>query len=189
MKRTLNGAFTIMAHDPSITAWGWAIIDSQSNVVDMGCIKTEPNHKKNRIRKGDDSVRRLTEIANVICDTIKQHNVCCIVSELPHGSQSASAAIMIGAVTGLLTGLAVVSAVPIEWFSEADSKKALLQKNSATKQETIDAVTKILKVQWTGTKYKDEAIADALSVFHVASKQSSIIQYFLRNKSISSSLP
>ena len=179
-RKTNNSNTTVMVHDPSITAWGWAIIDSQSNVVDIGCIKTEPNHKKNRIRKGDDSVRRLTEIANIIHEKIEQHNVCCMVSELPHGSQSASAAIMIGAVTGLLTGIAVVTGVPIEWFSEADSKKMLLRKNSATKQETINAVSKLFSIKWTGVKYKDEAIADALSVFNVALKQSSIIQYFLK---------
>lgn len=184
MKPPLAISYTVMAHDPSITAWGWAIVDAEKNLIDSGCIKTEPNHKKQRIRKGDDSVRRIVEIGTLLNEKIKQHNVRYMVSELPHGSQSAVAAIMIGAVTGLLVGLATPAQIPIDWFSEADAKKALLQKTSATKQETIDAIGRLMPINWSGIKYIDEAVADALAVFHVATKQSPILQYFLKNKSL-----
>jgi hypothetical protein len=51
---------------------------------------------------------------------------------------------------------------------------------SATKQETVDAIKEIYDVPWTGKKYKDEAVADALAVHYVATKQSSTLKMMRR---------
>src|SRR6056297_3054439 len=96
----------ILTNDPSLTAWGWAIIDWQDNVIQTGCIKTKPDYKKKRIRKGDDTVRRLSEISQKLIKLINHYNVQYILSELPHGSQNANAAVMIGATTGIVQTLA-----------------------------------------------------------------------------------
>ena len=167
---------TILTNDPSMTAWGWAVVDWNGNVIDSGCIKTAPDYKKKRIRKGDDTVRRVSEINHQLLRTIRRHNVVYVLSELPHGSQNANAAIMIGVVTGILQTICDVKKLGIEWYSEGDAKKHLLDKLSATKQETIDEIDSLYKVRWFGVKYKDEAVADAMAIYHVAQYQSSALK-------------
>lgn len=169
---------TILTNDPSATAWGWAIMSWDGIVIKTGTIKTATEGKKRRIRKGDENVRRISEINHQILDLIKACNVKFIVSELQHGSQNANAALWQGAVTALIIAIADALDLPIEFYSEGDSKKALLNKPSASKQETIDAITKLYVVPWTGKKWRDEAVADAISVFHVARIQSSVIKMF-----------
>ena len=168
----------VLTNDPSITAWGYAVLDGNAKVLSTGCIKTEPMYKKRRTRKGDDVVRRVSEINSRLLQVIKHYKVGYILTELPHGSQNASAAVMIGIVTGIVQTLSDALEIGVEWYSEMDAKKCLLGKNSATKRETINAIAEKYDVPWTGTKYKDEAIADALSVHYVASKQSSVLQLF-----------
>ncbi len=172
----------ILTNDPSMTAWGWALVTFNGEVKKIGCIKTETEHKKRRIRKGDDTCRRISEINQQLLDLIYKNNVALIVSELPHGSQNAAAAVMIGVVTGVAQTIADTLSIPIEWYSEQDSKKNVLKKKSATKQEMIDEIDKRLNVPWFNIKYKDEAVADALAVYITARDQSSIIKYFKFNK-------
>jgi Holliday junction resolvasome RuvABC endonuclease subunit len=166
----------ILTNDPSMTAWGWAILTFNGKIITTGCIKTEPTVKKLRIRKGDSTVGRISEINKILLEVIRKYNITYILSELPHGSQNASAAVMIGVVAGIAQTIADTLNIGIEWYSEGDSKKCLLGKLSATKQETINAINKLYDVKWTGIKYKDEAIADALSIHYTATKQSSILK-------------
>jgi len=79
-------------------------------------------------------------------------------------------------VTGMLQTIADCLNIPIEWYSEGDSKKALLNKRSATKDETIGAIKALYKVPWKGIKYHDEAVADAMSIYHTALQQSSTLK-------------
>ena len=97
-RSTKAGKNTILACDPSLTAWGWAIINWDGSVVAHGCIQTEPLHKKLRIRVGDDFARRIKEIDNVLINVVKKYNVNYMVCELPHGSQNAAAAKMVASV-------------------------------------------------------------------------------------------
>ena len=170
--------FIVLTNDPSITAWGYAVLDAQDNVLTTGCIKTAPLHKKRRTRKGDDTVRRVSEINQRLLKVINHYKVSYILTELPHGSQNASAAVMIGIVTGIVQTLSDALKIGVEWYSEMDAKKCLLGKNSATKREMIDAISKVYNVTWKGVKYKDESIADALAIHFVAVKQSSVLQVF-----------
>lgn len=167
---------SILANDPSFTAWGWAIIDYKGIVIKTGCIKTKTEGKKRRIRKGDETVQRTGEILQVLLRLIKEFNVQFIVTELPHGSQNASGAVMIGITIGILKTLSDTLDIGIEWYSEGDSKKCLLGKISASKQKTIDAIKKLYKIPWTGKKYIDEAVADALSIHYCATKQSATLK-------------
>jgi Holliday junction resolvasome RuvABC endonuclease subunit len=166
----------ILTNDPSMTAWGWVVLSFDGKILATGCIKTEPTVKKLRIRKGDSTVGRISEINKILLDTIKKYNVTYVLSELPHGSQNASAAVMIGAVAAIVQTICDTLDIGVEFYSEGDSKKCLLGKLSATKKETIDAVSKLYDIKWTGVKYKDEAIADALSIHYTATKQSSVLK-------------
>ena len=171
---------TIITFDPSFTAWGYAVLDYDNNVITAGCIKTEPESKKRRIRKSDDRTRRAEDITRQLLRMIKQYNVNYILSEMPHGSQNAMAAIMMGIVVGIVVGISECLNIPAEYYSEQDAKKALLNKRSATKAEIIKAIDGIYKVKWTFFKYKDEAIADALAVHHVATLQSPTLKMLKR---------
>lgn len=167
---------TVLALDPSLTAFGWAVLQG-ATVLDAGCVKTETSGKKSRIRKTDDRMRRVSEINAVLCEKIRMYDVAYIVSELPHGSQSAVAAIAIGLVAGQVQGIADALEIGIEWFSEGDSKNHLLGKRSASKGETIAAVDKVYGVPWAKANYINEAIADSISIYHVARHMSPTIKF------------
>ncbi len=173
---TIKG--TVLTNDPSFTAWGWVVLDWQGNILDCGCIKTAPEQKKRRIRKSDDTGRRISDIVRTLLDLIKKYNVHYILSESPHGSQNACAAVMIGACAGILQTLADTLELGIEFYSEGDSKKNALGKLSAAKNEMIVAMDKVYKVPWKKVKYFDEAVADALAVHAVAVRQSSTLKLF-----------
>lgn len=168
----------IMAHDPSLGGWGWVILKIDGSVVACGCIKTTTQNKVRRIRKGDDDVRRIAEINHTLLRRIRRHGVNYLLSELPHGSQSFAAAKMIGITAAIGQTLAQILNIPIEWYNEADAKNTLFGKPTATKKETINEITRLYDVPWTGIKYKDEAIADAMAIFHAATKQSTFLQFY-----------
>lgn len=168
----------ILTNDPSLTAWGYAVMDADKNVLTTGCIKTAPQSKKLRIRKGDDLTRRLSEINQELLSVMDAYKVNYLLSELPHGSQNANAAKMIGAVTGIMQLMSDVKGIPIEWYSEGDAKKALLNKVAAAKTETIGAIHSLYKVPWANKKYHDEAVADAIAVYHAAALHSTFLKFY-----------
>ncbi len=182
MKRTKHNQYgTILTNDPSITAWGWAVLDWSGKILKVGCIKTEGSQKKQRIRKGDDTTRRINEINRVLLRMIKHYNVTYILSELTHGSQNAGAAKAIGMVTAIIQTLSDALGIGVEWYSENDAKKCLFGKKSITKQEMINKITELYEVPWTGVKYKDEGIADALAIHYAAMEMSNALQ-LLKNR-------
>jgi Holliday junction resolvasome RuvABC endonuclease subunit len=168
----------ILANDPSFTAWGWVVLNAKGKILDQGCIKTVPTAKKLKMRKGDDRVRRISEINQALLQVIDKYKVNYMVAELPHGSQNAQAAIMIGATAAIIQTLADVMELPVEWYSEADAKKCALGKNTASKDEMINRMNEIYDVDYTGTKYKDEAVADALAIHYAASKSSATLKLY-----------
>jgi len=168
----------IMAFDPSLTGWGWVVVRIDGTVLSCGCIKTSSENKVRRIRKGDDDVRRIAEINVAILHQISYHKVTYLLSELPHGSQSSAAAKTVGITAAVGQTLAQALDIPIEWYSEGDSKKALLGKISATKQETIDAIDKLYDFPWPKHEYQKEAVADAMSIFHTGLQQSTFLQFY-----------
>lgn len=172
----------ILTNDPSIVAWGWAVVDPVTNtVVECGGIKTEPESKKLRTRKGDDRVRRVTDINRQLIAVIKKYNIALILSELPHGSQSAVAALMIGIVTGIMQAIGDSLEIPVEWYSEGDAKVAVSGKRSVPKDDMVTIIDKLFdeKVLWKKTKWENQAIADALAVYYVARQQSTALKMLI----------
>lgn len=169
----------ILALDPSLTAFGWCVVQNNT-VVDSGCIKTTPEAKKRRIREGDDRVRRTSELIEILLNVIRKYDISFIVCELPHGSQNSRAAVMIGIVVGMVQAISICEDIPVEWFSEADAKKALLGRISASKAEVIQTIEEKLDVKIKGPKYVREAIADALAIYYVATIQSPTLKILMR---------
>jgi Holliday junction resolvasome RuvABC endonuclease subunit len=172
----------ILTNDPSITAWGWAVVEPKTGkVIECGAIKTEPSPAKLRARKGDDRVRRITDINRVLIEVIKKHNISLILSELPHGSQSAVAALMIGIVTGIMQAIGDSLSIPVEWYSEGDAKVAVCGKRSIPKDDMVDVIDKLFKerIIWKRTKWENQAIADSLAVYYVARQQSTALKMLI----------
>lgn len=170
----------IMVNDPSITAWGWVIIRDDGVVVEAGAIKTTPSSKKLHTRKGDDRVRRVTELNVELIRLVKKYNISFLISELPHGSQSAVAAVMIGMVTGVMQTIGDCLGIPVEWFSEGDAKISIAGKRSVEKDEMVIIVKRFYEVPWCETKWEDQAIADSMAVYHVAKQQSQILKMIMK---------
>jgi len=171
---------SILACDPSITAFGWVVISETGAVLHRGCIKTEPSPKVNKIRKGDDRCRRITEVNTILLKLIRKFNVQYIVSEQPHGSQSASAATWLGVMLGMLQTLADTLKIGIEWYSEGECKQNMLGKKTAVKVEMINAIrAEFPDFVFKNVKYFDEAVADAMAVFACSKKYSSVIKFLL----------
>lgn len=175
----MKSDITILTCDPSFTAWGYAVLQNH-RVIDSGCIKTAPQAKKRRIRQGDDLIRRITELVYELEKIIDKYEIAFVVSELPHGSQNAKGAVMIGSVAGILQTLCILKDILPEWYSENDAKKALLGRISASKAEVIQAVEETLEVKISGPKYVREAVADALAIYNVATIQSPTLKALLR---------
>jgi len=181
MEETKLGS-NILTNDPSMTGWGWVVVNSKTHsVVHCGCIKTKKENKIRRIRKGDDDVRRVSEINNVLLNVIRDYNVKMILTELPHGSQNASGATMMGRVQGIMQTISDCLNIPIEWYSEGDAKKCLLGRQSASKKEIIDAIAVRYDMSraYSRIKYKDEAVADAMAIYNVARSQSSTLKLIM----------
>ena len=181
MKRTSSSSSksVILAMDPSLTGWGIAILQNHV-VIHSECIKTAPEAKKRRIREGDDRVRRTMELVDRLRKVINDFSVDYMVAELPHGSQNFRGAVMLGVVTGIMVTLSECEDIPIEFFSEADAKKALLGRISASKTEVIEAVEETFEIDINGPKYVREAVADSLAIYNVAQKQSTTLKILTR---------
>jgi len=170
---------TILTNDPSFTAWGYAVIRNDK-VIHQGCIETKPNSKTNRIRKGDDRVRRIHEINIELLKVIKEFNVNFLLSELPHGSQNASAAVMVGMCADKVQTIGDCLNIPVEWYSENDAKKHLFSKKKVTKEDMIEKINSLYDVEWTKSKARNSGIADAIAIYHIAKSYSPVIQFLIK---------
>jgi len=179
MKRTKTNKPAILACDPSLTAWGWAVLENHV-IIQTGVIRTSPQAKKRKIRETDDLTRRTRELLQELDRIVSTFNVTYIVAEAPHYSQTARGAIMIGIVYGVLEGFNVLRNIPLEWYLESDAKKALTGRNSASKAEIIKRVEEELDITLHGPKYKREAIADALAIYNVAELESQTLKFINR---------
>lgn len=172
----------VLTNDPSVTAWGWAVIDPKTNLIHAsGAIKTTPSSKKLRIRKGDDRIRRIQIINTDLIQVIKNYNIRLILSEQPHGSQSAVAALMIGIVLAEMQTIGDCLNIPVEWFSESDAKLAATGSRSIEKDDMVKVAKKLFpSMSLTNVKWRDQAVADALAVYYVARQQSTSLKMISR---------
>ena len=85
-----------------------------------------------------------------------------------------------GIVVGIVQTLSICENIPVEWYSENDAKKALLQRKAVSKAEVIAEVERVFDMVITGPKYVQEAVADALAIYHVAELNSPTIKFMNR---------
>lgn len=146
----------IISFDPSLTGWGYAVFDDDI-LTGYGMVST----KRGKTGVAWDRVNRSMYIAERLIPLVEPCDA--IVSELPHGSQSSAAAVMIGIVIGLITGVAMSLGKPIFFYLQRDWSIYLHGRHTSDKSETVRKILSIYEVK--GSKKEVEAISDAISVF------------------------
>ena len=156
----------VLACDPSLRAWGYAVLNGDI-IEDCGCIQTVPLVKKNKVTVADDRIRRIREINNQLKSIFLEHDIRTIVCEQPHGSQTATGAIMIGITMGIMQTISDMTFIPIEWYSEKKAKKACgFETKKVSKEDMVIRIKELYGYEWaSGVKYWDSAVADSLAVY------------------------
>ena len=166
----------ILTCDPSLTAFGWAVVEYDPasgyiNLLDGGCIETKAVNKTTqpKVLKTEWDNHRALEIADVLVKKTVQYMVTDIIFENSAGSKSALAISALALVKGVILGIVATTGLPVKFVNPKAIKKKVGGASSTSKTLVMGIVsTKIPKfiTLATGmTKAKREAISDALAVF------------------------
>ena len=144
---------------------GWVILN-KGVIQSYGTIVTKKDPRK-QVKISDDYASNCTQLAAQLNAIIWSYRPKGILAELPHGSQNARAAKMLGGAVGIVAAIAVCHNLPLELISEGDSKQAALGKKSAAKEEAMDwARKKYPNIDFGNIKAKFEHVADALMAYN-----------------------
>lgn len=168
----------ILTLDPSLNAFGWAIIDEQNHkIINCGCIaypaskKTKISAMKDKvIGKYDQDTEIVGSIFRKIDDLIKTHKVGAIYTEVPIGSQSSRAAEALSMVKGLVICVANNNRCSLCPISPSKIKQFLSLDKNADKEVIYKIVLEkmpsfALFYPNLMNKTTRHAISDALSVY------------------------
>jgi Holliday junction resolvasome RuvABC endonuclease subunit len=142
-------------------------------IIDMKLISTEKGSDTKQVRKSSDNLRRAQEQATVLREWEKWADI--VMSEIPHGSQSASAMFSYGVCIGLLAWVSR----PLIQISATETKKAAVGRSTATKREMIEWAEGLypsapwLRVRGNANGHiidDNEHLADAIGVIHAGLK-------------------
>lgn len=155
--------------DPAFTHTGWIVIDIKDNsFVDCGCISTEKQSKKKRIRVSDDDIRRCKKIAGGIIEIINSYKPKAIALEAPSGgSLSSRSSRCLGMATGIVATLEAYTEIPFLYVTPNDVKVALCGKKRASKEDMMSKAGTIYPEIKELIKGDMEHVADAIGVFKV----------------------
>lgn len=156
----------VIGVDPSLCNTGLAVVEvgpGGEKVLEVLVVRTEPSAKKRRIRVGDDTARRIAEIASALDAAIGRHKPVALVVEAPAGSKGArAAAALAGAMASVVT-VATLRRLPLVHVQPLDVKRAMVGKKAATKDEIVLAVERRHpEVEWVGPAGVWEHEADAI---------------------------
>lgn len=155
----------ILALDIAFQSLGWSVL-CKGVPVAFGTIRTEKDKRKS-VKVSDDKAARAACLAAQLSDIILAHKPQGIVAELPSGSLNAVASNLLGWAGGIVVATATVYSIPCEWISEGDSKKAAVDKRTATKEEMMAwARAKFPTIQFPTAKCHFEHVADSLAAYN-----------------------
>lgn len=161
----------LLSLDPSKTCTGYVVYDPDENeILESGIFKVEPEDHK---RKTDQYVEEADLYTHFLLDVFLKWGFNHIVTEYPHGSQSATASRALSMVNSIISAFShlILYKKPITYL-ESDAKQGYFGKRDVSKEETREAMHKEYpdyKPALRGgdvVKYKDEAICDALLILH-----------------------
>lgn len=155
----------VLSLDPSLRAFGWAIIEKKS-IIACGCIITENDKSK---LETDSDTSNLEYIASELKTVIKTYKPKEIVFENPIGSRSSRGNQALSFVKGLVVSAAIFSGIKLVSISAKATKKKITGDQHATKDLIKSDVIKnfpefeILTKGWS--KVRTYAASDAVAVF------------------------
>lgn len=164
----------VLGMDPSLRNWGMAFshLDLETGVLDtpdLSLIKTAEEPKGKQVRQNSYDIEAAEELASGVMPLAQQAKV--IFVEVPVGSQSAAAMKGYGVCIGIL-GAIRAAGIPIIEVSEAESKKVMTTRRTATKDEMIQAgMAWYPNANWpmqrgNVTAGRAEHMADAIAAIH-----------------------
>ena len=133
---------TVLLLDPAFRNFGWAVMTLgpvEDFICDVGVITTKKADKKQRLYVSDDNHTCSTHIAQQLQSIVATYCPIFICAEAQQGSKSSKAIQMQGMAWGILSAVAAVNRVPVLQAQPQQVKKALTQRNDASKEE-IEAV-------------------------------------------------
>lgn len=132
----------VLGIDAGFAAMGLACIDvDEKRVVAAETIRTERSTRKRGIRVADDDAERCQTLASVLDDFYRTHEPHLVVVELPTGgAQGARANRAMGMATGVVAAWVALHAIPAEWVTPGEVKRAAAGRKDATKAQVEEAV-------------------------------------------------
>jgi Holliday junction resolvasome RuvABC endonuclease subunit len=154
----------ILCLDPSLRAFGWAVI-SNNDVVDGGCIVTK---KVQGAKVSDSDTESLREIAQALKDILSKYPCQKVIFENPIGSKSSRANQSLSFVKGLVISACVFYGVEFTPIKAKSVKKNLTDNKDASKDEILEKVKQNFKSFDKKfahlPKFKLYAVSDAAAV-------------------------
>lgn len=159
---------TIIGLDPSVRAYGWALLrlDHMPHVLDAGCILTERD--EDAAYRFEDDGARIDAIAQTLLRVFAramQLGPLCVAMEAPAGSQSATSAKMLGFAYAITRTLCIARNVRPIAIRAAEVKLAIAGDKDAEKLRVAEGVERV--TGWTSSAKSPaerEAEADAVAV-------------------------
>lgn len=176
----------VLGLDPGFANTGWAIMDLEgttATVIDVGVFCTKKNDRKRNVSEISETFDRAREIARFIEGLIERYDVAVVCFESQSPVRNASASAKLGLTYGVIAAITARRNLAVVAPSPQKVKKAMVGRNSATKEEIEAAVrSKYPRSKKAFAQYEADVPAsrrehgfDAVAVV-VASEHSEVIQ-------------
>jgi len=145
----------LLSLDVGFRHTGWALFNKKT-IKKVGIINTVKTTRKDVLTSNDD-INCAKEIYIALHLIMFENDVQGIIGEAPVGGGQNSAAVKsMGIATGILGCLVAVWDLPDEWCTPQRLKKRMTGRNSASKEEIMDAICK--HYQWEGRMKQGRSI-------------------------------
>jgi len=174
----------ILTLDISLVATGWAAVlpgDAPEPLVTFGCIITKPDRRERL--KGADDINRVSSMVRQLRDIIAEWQPGLIIGELPYGSQSATSAKAHGICLGVMGALRVHHELPCQWVTPQASKKAVVGRKDASKEQVQAVVLQLWPEIARAKNAHLEHIADAMAAL-VAARETDLYRMVAQQRRI-----
>lgn len=148
-------------------------------------IGTEKAGKKKQVRVADDDSDRvmklIIDLDKFLTDNgVDANDVYCVIELPTGGAQGARANRTMGIITGAIVTFVTLKNIPVEYVSPNDVKIAVTGKKTASKDEIMDRIRKMLsKYSLPKTKTEFEHIADSIGAILHVRKYSQLYKVFV----------
>lgn len=157
----------ILGLDPSLTAYGWAVlaVEASPRVVAVGCMRTKPDAKSRHVYQADLDGARVDELAAGLLEVLRTHHVAMVACEAPAGAQSAIAAKALGLAYGVTRAILVAQGRSVLTVQAHEAKRAVGGTMTATKAEVAAGVEALTRWRSSASSQPArEGEADAVAV-------------------------